>query len=119
MVKEDRGQLETAVKTHPEFADKRIAHSGKRDPKVVPTFEALDDCIKLLDQTYVKYHFLFHAESMDTLMPTYQYKWKSIFCEPWLKVGFGSAKELIDIREDFDDELPDFKEYTDSPSRSV
>jgi hypothetical protein len=59
----------------------------------------------------VKYHFLFHAESIDTLMPTYQYEWKSIFCEPWLKVGFGSAKGLIDISEDFDDELSDFKEY--------
>ena len=52
-------------------------------------------------------------------MPTYQYEWKSIFCEPWLKVGFGSAKGLIHVSEDFDDELPDFKEYTDSPSRSV
>ena len=113
MVKEDRERLESAVKTHEEYADKRIAHWDKREPKVVPSFGELDDCIKLLDQTYVKYHFLFHAESMDTLMPTYQYEWKSIFCEPWLKVGFGSAKELIDISEDFDDELPDFREYTE------
>ena len=113
MVKEDRVQLETAVKTHREFADKRIAHSDKRDPKVVPTFGELDDCIKLLDQTYVKYHLLFHAESIDTLMPTYQYEWKRIFCEPWLKVGFGSAKGLIQMSEDFDDELRDFREYTE------
>ena len=113
MVKEDRARLESAVKTHEEFADKRIAHWDKREPKVVPTFAELDDCIKLLDQTYVKYHFLFHAESMDTLMPTYQYEWKSIFCEPWLKVGFGSAKGLIHISEDFDDELPEFQEYTE------
>ena len=113
MVKEDRARLESVVKTHREYADKRIAHWDKREPKVIPTFEELDDCIKLLDQMYVKYHFLFHAESIDTLMPTYQYEWKNIFCEPWLRVGFGSAKGLIHISEDFDDELPDFREYTE------
>ena len=113
MVKDDFARLESTAKTHEKFADKRIAHRDKRKPKVIPSFGELDDCIKLLDQTYVKYHFLFHAESMDTLMPTYQYKWKSIFCEPWLKVGFGSAKGLIHISEDFDAKLPDFKEYTE------
>ena len=113
MVKDDRARLESAVKTLGEFADKRIAHSDKRDPKVVPTFAELDDCIKLLDRTYVKYHFLFHAESIGTLMPTYQYEWKRIFCEPWCRVGFGSAKGLIQMSEDFDDELQDFREYTE------
>ncbi len=113
MVEDDRKRLESAAKEHEAFADKRIAHRDKRKPAVVPTFEALDDCIKLLDQTYVKYHFLFHAERIDTLMPTYQYEWKSIFCEPWLRVGFGSAKGLIDISEDFEEELPDFREYTE------
>lgn len=114
MVEDDRKKLESAAKRHEAFADRRVAHCDKREPEVVPTFDELDDCIKLLDQTYVKYHFLFHAESMDTLMPTYQYEWKRIFCEPWLKVGFGSAKGLIHVSEDFDDELPEFKEYMES-----
>lgn len=113
MVEDDRARLEAAAQKHEAFADKRIAHWDKREPKVIPSFEELDDCIKLLDQTYVKYHLLFHAEAMDTLMPTYQYEWKRIFREPWLKVGFGSAKGLIHVSEDFDDELPDFKEYTE------
>ena len=113
MVEDDRKRLESAAKKHEAYADKRIAHWDKREPKVIPSCGELDDCIKLLDRTYVKYHFLFHAESMDTLMPTYQYEWKSIFCEPWLKVGFGSAKGLIHVSEDFDDELPDFNEYTE------
>ncbi|MCY3739453.1 MAG: hypothetical protein OXH00_00380 [Candidatus Poribacteria bacterium] len=113
MVKNDKARLKSKAKILAEFADKRIAHWDERELKVVPSFETLDDCIKLIDQTYVKYHFLFHAESMDTLMPPYQYKWKSIFCEPWVKVGFGSAEGLIDISEDFDDELPDFREYTE------
>ena len=112
MVKDDQKRLESAAKKHEAFVNKRVAHWDKHKPTVVPTFKELDDCIKLIDQTYVKYHFLFHAESIDTLMPAYQYEWKSIFCEPWLKVGFGSAKGLIDISADFDDELPDFREYT-------
>ena len=111
MVKDDLKRLKSAVEKHEEFADKRIAHRDKRKPAVVPKFGELDDCIKLLDKTYVKYHLLFYAESIDTLMPTYQYEWKSIFLEPWLKAGAGSAKGLIHIGEDFDDELPDFKEY--------
>ncbi len=111
MVKDDLKTLKSAVEKHEEFADKRIAHWDKVEPEVVPNFEELDDCIKLLDKTYVKYHLLFYAESIDTLMPTYQYEWKKIFLEPWLKAVAGSAKGLIHIREDFDDELPDFKEY--------
>ena len=111
MVEADLKRLKSTVEIHEAIADKRIAHWDKDDSEDIPTFGELDDCIKLLDQTYVKYHFLFYAESIDTTMPTYQYKWKTIFLEPWLKVGAGSAKGLIHIREDFDDELPDFKEY--------
>ena len=111
MVKDDLNALKSAVEKHEEFADKRIAHRDKGEPEVIPTFGELDDCIKLLDKTYVKYHLLFYAEGTNTLMPTYQYEWKKIFLEPWLKTGFGSAKGHIRIGEDFDDELPDFKEY--------
>lgn len=111
MVKDDLNALKSAVEKHEEFADKRIAHWDKGEPEVIPTFGELDDCIKLLDKIYVKYHLLFYAESIDTLMPTYQYEWKTVFLEPWLKTGFGSAKGLIHISEDFDDDLPDFKEY--------
>ena len=111
MVEDDLKRLKSTVEIHEEFADKRIAHWEKDDPEVIPAFGELDEPIKLLDETYVKYHLLFYAESMDTLMPTYQYKWKTIFLEPWLKAGAGSAKGLIHIREDFDDEPPDFKEY--------
>ena len=111
MVRDDLRVLKSAVEKHEEFADKRIAHWDKAEPSIVPKFGELDDCIKLLDKTYVKYHLLFFAEGTDTLMPTYQYEWKKIFLEPWLKAVAGSAKGLIRIHEDFDDELPDFKEY--------
>ena len=111
MVKDDIDKLKKAAEVCEDFADKRIAHWDKGEPSIIPKFGELDDCIKLLDQTYVKYHLLFFAEGTNTLMPTYQYEWKKIFREPWLKAGAGSAKGLIRIGEDFDDELPDFKEY--------
>ena len=87
MVKNDKKKIESAVENHEKFADKRIAHLDKREPAVIPKFGELDDCIKLLDKTYVKYHLLFYAESTDTLMPTYQYRWDTIFREPWLVEG--------------------------------
>ena len=106
MVKADRDNLKSAVEACEEFADKRIAHWDKDEPAIVPTFGELDECIKLLDKTYVKYHLLFYAEWMDTLMPTYQYNWKTVFVEPWIKTGYGSAKGHMHMAEDFDDELP-------------
>ena len=92
MVETDLKRLKSVVEIHEEFADKRIAHWEKDDPEVIPAFGELDEPIKLLDETYVKYHFLFYAESMDTLMPTYQYEWKTIFLEQWLKTGFGKCQ---------------------------
>ena len=83
MVEEDRDSLKKAVEACEEFADKRIAHRDKDDPDILPTFGELDECIKLLDKTYVKYYLLFYAEGMSTLMPTYQYNWKTVFLEPW------------------------------------
>lgn len=111
MAADDLKRLKSTVEIHEAIADNRIAHWDMDDSEDVPTFEELDDCMQLLDQTYVKYHFLFYAESINTTMPTYQFKWKTVFLEPWLKAVAGSAKGLIHIREDFDDELPDFKEY--------
>ncbi len=111
MVKADRDELKSAVEACEGFADKRIAHWDNDEPEDVPTFGELDECIKLLDKTYVKYHLLFYAEGMSTLLPTYQCNWKKVFLEPWLAAVAGSAKGLIHISEDFDDELPEFREY--------
>ncbi len=111
MVKDDWNNLKSAMEACEEYADKRIAHLDKDEPELVPTFGELDDCIKLLDKTYVKYHLLFYAEGLDTLMPTYQYEWKKVFLEPWLAAVAGSARGRIHLSEDFDEELPEFREY--------
>ena len=65
MVKDDLDKLKKAAKACEDFADKRIVHQDNRDPKGDPTFDQLDNCIKLLDQTYVKYHLLFYAEGIE------------------------------------------------------
>lgn len=83
MVDEDLHHLEDIAKKCEDFADKRIAHQDKRNPKNLPKFSEVDACIEALDKLYVKYHLIFHASSMDTLRPTYQYDWQEIFDEPW------------------------------------
>ena len=80
----DINELKKAAKACEEFADKRIAHRDRHEPKIIPTYDQLNACIDLLDELYVKYHLLFYAEGMITLYPEPQYDWKAIFYEPWL-----------------------------------
>jgi hypothetical protein len=84
IVRNDLEALKMQAKKIEDFADRRIAHHDKKQPKSLPTFSEVDDCINLLDHLYVKYHLVFHASSMTSLMPVYQYDWKAIFQVPWL-----------------------------------
>ncbi len=85
MVLSDLKELNLAASVVEDFADKRIAHRDKRQPKVLPRFEQVDACLDTFDKVYCKYHGAFHATAMNTLMPVYQYDWKEIFTVPWLK----------------------------------
>lgn len=84
MVKEDLKRLKETAKICEDFVDKRIAHRDKRSPKIVPTHDQFDNCLKLLEKTYEKYHLLFYGEGSPSLYPEPQYDWKAIFREPWL-----------------------------------
>lgn len=83
MVDDDLNHLKTVVLKCEEFADRRIAHRDKRDPEKLPKYDEVDKCVDILDKLYVKYHLIFHAASMNSMMPTYQYDWQEIFDEPW------------------------------------
>jgi len=83
MVLSDLSTLQKTAKKIEKFADKRIAHIDKSKPKIIPTFQDVDDCIDILDKLYVKYHLVFHASASSSLMPTYQYDWMAIFDDPW------------------------------------
>lgn len=85
MVENDYSNLKSIVRTCEDFADKRIAHTDIRQINQLPKFEDLDKSVNELDQLYVKYHLIFHAESMQSLMPTYQYTWTKIFEYAWIK----------------------------------
>ena len=111
MIEDDLVSFKSAIGIAEGFIDKRIAHMDKSEPEIEPTSSDTSQCFHVLESTYIKYHSLFYAERLNTLIPIYQYDWKEIFLEPWIKTGFGSAKGLIHMAEDFDDELPEFREY--------
>lgn len=92
LVCEDLARLRYATARCEEFADRRVAHRDKRELKELPTFNELDSCIEILDKLYVKYHLLFHASNMASLLPVRQYDWKKIFREPWIPTVDGKSK---------------------------
>lgn len=84
VISKDLETLRSAALIIEDFADKRIAHHDKRQPKELPRFHEVDECLTVLDKLCAKYHLLFHASHMDTLAPIYQYDWTEIFNDPWL-----------------------------------
>jgi hypothetical protein len=101
MVLDDLKKLRQAGHKLEEYADKRVAHRDRRAVKSPPLFRDGDAFIELLDKLYVKYHLLFHASSMNSLMPTYQYDWKEIFREPWI------SSEREESNESLNSDAPD------------
>lgn len=85
LVATDLGRFVAACARCEEFADRRIAHRDRRQPRQLPTYREVDECIGLADDLYVKYHLLFTAEAMDSLLPTWQYDWQAIFRVPWIR----------------------------------
>ncbi len=96
MVIEDIAQLTSALEACEAFADERLAYCAKHASKNILLSKELDACFKLLDKTYVKYHELFYRKGLKTLQPPRQ---------------AGTLKGLIKIADDFDAELPEFREY--------
>lgn len=83
MVENDLTALRNVANKCEDFADKRIAHRDKRDPKSLLKFGDVDECIDFLDNLYCKYHLMFHAEWTGSLKPSYLTDWKAIFDHPW------------------------------------
>jgi hypothetical protein len=83
MVINDICRLREVARVLEEFADKMVAHLDKKKLKVIPSFQNVNEAIDFLDKLYIKYHLMFHAGSMETLMPVYQYDWQQIFDFPW------------------------------------
>lgn len=84
LVEADLNRLRAASRRCEEFADKCVAHRDKKEPKELPTYNEAHACTALLNELYVRYFLLFHACSMETLLPVYQTDWKAIFRTPWI-----------------------------------
>lgn len=89
LVMADLAGLREASRRCEDFADKRVAHRDKREPKELPTYNDVHACIDLLNGLYARYYLLFHACSMDTLLPVYQGDWKAVFRVPWIPSSKG------------------------------
>lgn len=83
MIENDIKELMELASSCEDFADKVVAHRDKTPPKTLPKFKEVDQVIDRLDNLYIKYHLLIHAEYIDTLLPTYQGDWQKIFDIAW------------------------------------
>lgn len=84
LVNNDLISIREASKGLESFADRHVAHRDQSGLKEPPTYNEVDSCIELLEKLYIKYHKLFHAEDIDTLLPEPPHDWKNIFRVPWL-----------------------------------
>ena len=96
MIEEDLARLALALNVCEKFADEQLAYLEKREVETAPAFKEFKNGLELLDKTYVKYHTLFYGDGLKTLQPARQ---------------AGTLKGLIKMADDFDAELPEFREY--------
>lgn len=83
-IEQDISQLRNLGERVKVFADKKIAHLVERQPITLPTLNDLDACIDLLERLVLKYERILKRSAPQSLLPTWQYDWKAIFCEPWI-----------------------------------
>jgi hypothetical protein len=82
LVKADLTRLRDASKRWEDFADRR--HRDTTPSKELPTFDEVNAGIDLLNDLYIRYCLLFHACSVETLLPIYEGDWEAIFRVPWI-----------------------------------
>lgn len=83
-IKRDREELLTESHRVERFATKKVAHLDENPPAALPTFDELDACVDLLERLVLKYELILKTSAPHSLLPTWQYDWKSIFYEPWI-----------------------------------
>ena len=68
-----------------DYANEKVAHNSKSPRPNIPTFNDLDECIKIFEGLCIKYNLLIKLSSPAKLLPTWQYDWKEIFYHPWIE----------------------------------
>jgi hypothetical protein len=82
LVKADLTRLRDASKRWEDFADRRDRDTTPS--KELPTFDEVNAGIDLLNDLYIRYCLLFHACSVETLLPIHEGDWEAIFRVPWI-----------------------------------
>ena len=93
LVTADLTTLKENSKNLQQYANKRVAHIDEAAFDKLPTFHELNECLDFLEGLVKKYMLLFRATNYHKLLPTWQYDWKVIFREPWIK---GTTEPKVD-----------------------
>lgn len=88
IVQQDLDELKAHGNTVEPYADKRVAHRDKREPKKIPTFGELNPPIDFLKELTIKYSLLLKAEDLtNTFVPPFitEVDMEVIFSVPWIR----------------------------------
>jgi hypothetical protein len=85
IIEKDLVKLLTDGNKFEDYADKRLAHRDKQEPKLIPTYGETGKFIEDLGNLLKRYVLLFRAEGLIAVLPVYQYDWQLIFKEPWIQ----------------------------------
>lgn len=88
IVQQDLDELKVHGDTVEAYADKRVAHRDRREPKRIPTFGELNPPIDFLKELTTKYSLLIKAEDLtNTFVPPFitEVDMEVIFSVPWIR----------------------------------
>jgi len=82
-INNDIEKLLQASQAIEDYVDKRLAHTDKREIKVMPSPNEIDECINLIKDLHKKYNSALKGEDVE-LMPAI-YDWTDIFHIQWIQ----------------------------------
>jgi hypothetical protein len=84
-IEADIEKLKTATAEVKHYVDKSVAHMNASRLTRIPKFRNVDFALNLLEGLLKKYLLLLHADAHTSILPVWQYDWKAIFREPWIR----------------------------------
>ncbi len=84
-VRADIKKLKSLAKRCEQYADRLVAHLGKRGVADPPSYKELDKAIDFMENLLQKYYLLLRGDSLAAVSPKFNNPWKQIFEIPWLR----------------------------------
>lgn len=82
----DLKRLKLAHKRIRTLVNKKFAHLDAKNLQLKPpTVDEAHDVVSLFEKTFHKYETLLTGNSPITLLPAWQYDWKTVFVHPWIE----------------------------------